>query len=249
MGIPAGRAQAEQVLADRQTLRDNNSELCSLLCPLACGPTKTVARLCSMTQSRACTRPALKPQSRDHRTSAPACCPGRVHGDGTARRACSSAGRTAVRGSTCRCEYRWCRPFSDSASDSRQSGPAAAAGLASAPDARSDGSLGTAPPQPHVEPPAQGLGEGGGDGVGGGHMCILSATARHKLQNSELRDQTAAGGSPPRRPDTSQDRLSTNPLRPPALLLKACRQLGGSCAGGQSEEINIPSTHTLSLSP
>lgn len=77
-------------------------------------------------------------------------------------------------------------------------------------------------------------------------MCILGCNCQTQARISELRDQTAAGGSPPRRPDTSQDRLSTNPLRPPALLLKGPADLSGAAVAGRAEEINIPSTHTHS---
>lgn len=37
---PSRKGEAEQVLTDRQTPQDNDAELCSRLCPLACGPTK-----------------------------------------------------------------------------------------------------------------------------------------------------------------------------------------------------------------
>lgn len=44
---PSRKGEAGQVLADRQTPQDNDSELCSWLCPLACAPTRTVAPGCA----------------------------------------------------------------------------------------------------------------------------------------------------------------------------------------------------------
>ena len=39
-GHPSRKGETEQVFMDRQTPRDNDSQLCSRLCPLACGPTR-----------------------------------------------------------------------------------------------------------------------------------------------------------------------------------------------------------------
>lgn len=78
--------------------------------------------------------------------------------------------------------------FSDCCHRLQTAGPAAAAGPVSAPDARSDGSLGTAPPQPHVEPPAQGLvgGRGGRRGTHVHSQCNCQTRAAEFL-NSEIR--------------------------------------------------------------
>lgn len=70
-------------------------------------------------------------------------------------------------------------------------GPAAAAGLASAPDARSDGSLGTAPPTTPRGASSPGTG-GGGGGRGGRkgtyvHSQCNCQTGAAEFLNSEIR--------------------------------------------------------------
>lgn len=81
-------------------------------------------------------------------------------------------------------QYEYRDPHSRTdATESRQLAPQLQLCPASTPDTRSDGFLGTTPPQPHTEPQARSprpLGRGGGRRE---QMCVLSATARHTLQN------------------------------------------------------------------
>lgn len=85
-----------------------------------------------------------------------------------------------------------------------------------------------------------------------GNICMFSVQLLDTgCRIFELRDQTAAGGLPPKPPgpDTSQVSLSTNPLRPTAWLLQgACRQLRGQLRWRAVQE-NRYSQHIHTLSP
>lgn len=155
--------------------------------PGLCSHKDSGSGLCSMTQSRACTRPALnKPRNcdADHRRHTPSALPGdtgtwdrqgerciRVRG----RQLCAAAARVG-------CEYHGPPPASrTAATDSRQ----LALQLQPArPPPQTQGAMG--PWEPHPHNPTYSLQPRdwwGGAGGGEGHMCILSATARHELQN------------------------------------------------------------------
>lgn len=133
-------------------------------------------------------------------------------------------------------------------------GPAAAAGLASAPDARSDGSLGTAPPTTPRGASSPGTGGGGGGTRGAeGDICAFSVQLPDRsCRISELRDQTAAGGSPlPGGLTQARTVCQQIPSAPQPCSSEGPADSSGAAvlAGSARKSIFPAHTHTLPLSP
>lgn len=205
-----------------------------------------------MTQSRACTRPALKPQSRDHRTLSPSVLPGDTGTWDSKESAAGECGadscaRQHVQGVniTGRPPSRTLLPATP------DSWPCSCSRPGLHPRRKERWVLGNRTPTTPRGASSPGTGgEGAGTGWGGRDICAFSVQLPDtSCRISELRDQTAAGGSPlPGGLTQARTVCQQIPSAP-----QPCSSRGLQTARGQlcwrAERRNQYSQHTHTLSP